>query len=210
MAAHDDKISTNRRRLFKALSAAPVVMTLRPGSALANASAYQCLVNEAGSPADFHLNPGDDPNLLSCDSGEPCYAYQEKPYWVVSEGTAAVTSDPATWPDAVKALLGATIVETQTDTFIALNGDIVDGGLLVFYEGGAKLRIVFGGITYIENIPTQNGLFLVLVEPLDGGTAIDIAGVYPEKMQGGDLQGIAGTCLASVHPGATGVVIARG
>ncbi len=38
MAAHDDKISDNRRRLFKALSAAPVVMTLRPGEALAGSN----------------------------------------------------------------------------------------------------------------------------------------------------------------------------
>ena len=35
MAAHDEKISQNRRRLFKALSAAPVVATLSPGEALA-------------------------------------------------------------------------------------------------------------------------------------------------------------------------------
>ncbi len=41
MAAQDDKISENRRRLFKALSAAPVVATLRPGT-LAAGSAYQC------------------------------------------------------------------------------------------------------------------------------------------------------------------------
>ena len=32
MAAQDDKISENRRRLFKALSAVPVVATLRPGT----------------------------------------------------------------------------------------------------------------------------------------------------------------------------------
>lgn len=43
MAAHDDKISNNRRRLFKALSAVPVVATLRPGEALANSSAFQCV-----------------------------------------------------------------------------------------------------------------------------------------------------------------------
>jgi hypothetical protein len=43
MADHDDKsVSEKRRRLFKALSAAPVVMTLRPGEALANASSLQC------------------------------------------------------------------------------------------------------------------------------------------------------------------------
>ena len=33
MAAHDEKISQNRRKLFKALSAAPVVATLAPGQA---------------------------------------------------------------------------------------------------------------------------------------------------------------------------------
>lgn len=43
MAAEDDRISRNRRRLFKALSAVPVVSTLRPGSALAQNSSLQCL-----------------------------------------------------------------------------------------------------------------------------------------------------------------------
>ena len=42
MAAHDEKISSNRRKLFKALSAAPVVYTLDSGATGANASAFQC------------------------------------------------------------------------------------------------------------------------------------------------------------------------
>ncbi len=42
MASDNQPISDKRRRLFKALSAAPIVATLRPGEALANSSAFQC------------------------------------------------------------------------------------------------------------------------------------------------------------------------
>ena len=40
MSAHEEVVSQTRRRLFKALSAAPVVATLSPGSAVAGDSAY--------------------------------------------------------------------------------------------------------------------------------------------------------------------------
>lgn len=73
MAAQDDKISENRRRLFKALSAVPVVMTLRPGEAMANMSAFQCLAETRQSPIDplaGHLGGfkhADDTNLVLRD-----------------------------------------------------------------------------------------------------------------------------------------------
>jgi hypothetical protein len=56
MASQDDQISDKRRRLFKALSAAPVVATLRPGEALANASLRQCISKNMGeAQSNFHL-----------------------------------------------------------------------------------------------------------------------------------------------------------
>ena len=45
MATEGQQASQRRRRLLKAMSSAPVVMTLQSGSAMANTSAYQCLVN---------------------------------------------------------------------------------------------------------------------------------------------------------------------
>ena len=50
MAAHKENVSQNRRRLFKALSATPVVATLSPGSAIASHSAYQCAANLRDEP----------------------------------------------------------------------------------------------------------------------------------------------------------------
>lgn len=209
MAAHDDKISSNRRKLFKALSAAPVVMTLRPGAALANASAYQCL-NNPSTPADYL--PNTSANTATCNIGEECFAYQEKRYWNVDDGTkvAGVDSNTANWPQEVRDLLGLTLVETELGTYITLGSDVINSDLLDLY-GDGKLRIKdLQGTAYLEEIPARTGLFLVLVEPLDDGTRIDIAGIYPAQTQTGSLQGITGTCLASIHPGTTGVVIARG
>lgn len=57
-----DQAGISRRRLVKsALVAAPVVLTLRSGAALANASAYQCVTRDQNSPeagiADPLLEP---------------------------------------------------------------------------------------------------------------------------------------------------------
>lgn len=52
MSAHEEKISNKRRKLFKALSAVPVVATFGPGEALANTSSIQCAAKiRAGDPA---------------------------------------------------------------------------------------------------------------------------------------------------------------
>ena len=79
MAAHDEKISANRRRLFKALSATPVVLTLRPGTALAQDSFQQCL--------DKHVEVGSDFIPLEegalCNDSESCSAYVVLSYWEV-------------------------------------------------------------------------------------------------------------------------------
>ena len=76
MAAHDDKISNNRRRLFKALSAAPVVATLRPGSAAAS-SAYQCAANIR---KDLTLDPGP----VAAGSMPDNFVYENLSYWVLT------------------------------------------------------------------------------------------------------------------------------
>lgn len=204
MAAHEDKISKNRRKLFKALSTAPVVVTLSPGSALATQSAYQCLT-KAVDPMppvgyEFHLT---DPGCTN----DLCYVYQEKPYWTVSLGTKPI--DPA-WPQEVKDLVDATIVETQPGKFITLTGDNVSG--LVTKDASDDLLI--GPVTdpYIVVAGGNTGLFLLVIEPL-GETEnppIDFVGVYPEFQPTGNLQGITGTCLTSIMPGSSGFTVANG
>ena len=85
MEAHDEKISRNRRKLFKALSAAPVIMTLRPGSALATASAFQCLSEDFSQDAlAGAIMPASKDQLCTLES-QDCYAYVERTYWVVPD-----------------------------------------------------------------------------------------------------------------------------
>jgi hypothetical protein len=74
MAAHDDKISNNRRRLFKALSAAPIVATLRPGEALANNSAYQCAMKLREEQVDVFKPQRQIPMDCSGTIGDECTA----------------------------------------------------------------------------------------------------------------------------------------
>lgn len=79
MSAPDDKISSNRRRLFKALSTAPVVMTLKPGAALATSSAIQCAANEMPlAETKFYLNTT---QACSSTSGAGCHAFLERTFW---------------------------------------------------------------------------------------------------------------------------------
>ncbi len=61
MMAPQNQPGISRRRLVKsALALAPVVLTLRSGAALANASAYQCIQRDQ-SRADAGANPLRDP-----------------------------------------------------------------------------------------------------------------------------------------------------
>jgi len=195
MAAHDDKISDNRRRLFKALSAAPVVMTLRPGSALANASAYQCAAN---IPDPTTLSYGTE-TVPVCE-GEGCYAYQPRPYWDVS-GCGYPT-------------VPQIVVETQPGTYVTGSGDIVT----VTRDGDDLLGFVVSATdTYTCDpaISRQDGLFLLVGQttPIGGDpTFFSYQGVYPEKRLGtAGLQGITGTCLNSIPNNIVGAfTIAKG
>jgi hypothetical protein len=101
MTSLDNQVSEKRRRLFKALSAAPVVATLRPGEALANSSSFQCvqIVRERFFDPEKDLGPffeSHDPvnNLVLED--------QRRRYWDASKGfgvgeaTCAVQTIPDT------------------------------------------------------------------------------------------------------------------
>ena len=134
MAAHDEKISANRRRLFKALSATPVVLTLRPGSALANSSIVQCLADGFASDAgtdDFIPTGG------TCSQNDDCFAYEELNYWQVPD------QDPISQAAGSDDLRGAVIVETDPEAgvFMTTEGTVVSsrvvksGGALTIHHG---------------------------------------------------------------------------
>lgn len=86
MSSQDDhQISEQRRRLFKALSAVPVVATLRPGEALANGSAFQCAAKEMALPETKYYKVAE--STLNCGSlgakvpGNGCHAFLEREVW---------------------------------------------------------------------------------------------------------------------------------
>jgi hypothetical protein len=123
MAAHDEKISSNRRRLFKALSATPVVLTLRPGSALANSSIVQCLADGFASDAgtqDFV------PSGASCSQGDDCFAYAPLTYWEVPD------QPPISTAVGADDLRGKIIVETDPEAgvFMTTEGTVISHRVL--------------------------------------------------------------------------------
>ena len=134
MAAHDEKISANRRKLFKALSATPVVLTLRPGSALANSSIVQCLADGFASDAgtDDFIAAGS-----TCGQNDDCFAYKELSYWQVPD------QDPISTAAGSDDLRGAVIVETDpvAGVFMTTEGTVVtsrvvkSGGALTIHHG---------------------------------------------------------------------------
>ena len=190
MAAHDDQISNNRRRLFKALSTAPVVMTLRPGTAAAS-SAYQC-VAKLPSPQQLWK-----PSTVSdCGDGIDCYVYQERRYWDVSE--CGYVGDPAI------------VVETQPGIYFTGAGE--PASVTLHPSGGLK-QFTVGVESYTcgttgRGIPSEDGLFLVVGEAqpsVDEAEFFSYRGVYPEKqIFGTGQQGISGTCLGSIPNDVTG------
>lgn len=199
MAAHDDKISTNRRRLFKALSSVPVVMTLRPGSALANSSAYQCVTEIAARPDPVNLfHPNTMPG--ACSDSDLCYAYQERKYWDVSG---------CGYPGIPKI-----VVETRSGVYVTGDGE---SALPSFDAGGGLSGFSARGGTYTCSSPisSQQGLFLVAGTPspdANSPTSYQYTGVFPEsRLSSAGQMGITGTCLASVPNTVVGAyTIAKG
>ena len=85
MASDNQPISDKRRRLFKALSAAPVVATLRPGEALANSSAFQCAASLRKIQIQPFINQNNTPTSCAVAVGEDCtiegIIYRKVHYW---------------------------------------------------------------------------------------------------------------------------------
>ncbi len=188
MAAHNEKISNKRRRLFKALSTVPVVMTLRPGSALANQSAFQCL-DTGENIADWHDASWPDIND-PCPEGEICYAYERRYYWDTTTGTKV--------PNTTCPTLNNIIVQTNTGFLDFTGNDATpfvtfnptDTTLMILQDGEGK--------ACVEDIPRQEGLFAVVGHPIDDNTDFVIDGTVPEARIQTGYQGITGTCLTSI------------
>lgn len=161
MAAHDEKISQNRRKLFKALSAAPVVATLAPGQAAAQASAFQCLNNIVGetTPPTPLLSSGvpiSDPGAPGEIGGDgSTYAYMPVPTWTIVNPPDGVVPGATKMCPVTHPLLGLTVAALPTSG----TADMGSWGDYVFFDVATQLPIA-----------NQN---LIQFNPMDP-TAIDI------------------------------------
>ena len=182
MAAHDEKISTNRRRLFKALSSVPVVMTLRPGSALATSSAYQCL---ATARENVGFSPGPVDYGFSQDSA---YKYAGPyDYWEINPSAASTPCD-----------LPMSVYIVKRDGKFYDDRGIEIASPLPFSESGGFL--VFPAGVTADNacytVQKKLGYFAIVGNADMADMHITETGVVPITNNG--TQGITGTCMTSL------------
>jgi hypothetical protein len=181
MATQDNQISDKRRRLFKALSAAPAVATLGSGEALANSSSVQCVLYDMPLPSIKYYKDKDDPSLPSplCTSlsesspGNGCHAFLERNVWdpdiTVSGGGGGnpalfwvgkfvvLTTTPGTfyWIDEDDGSSGLATVGLVTDP--PADGITFDGTSVSFYDRNGNL---------IKTVAkTSTGLFVAIGGP---------------------------------------------
>jgi len=188
MAAHEEKISSKRRKLFKALSAAPVVMTLRPGDAVANNSAFQC--------AEKILDPGADPNLAALGPTPPPttdFVFETYDYFMLNDV-----------PDTCS-------LSDLTDDFVVYIDSILYGnnnpGIAITtgftYEAGSavappKLTLLKPDGTDCTVIEGSAGNFALLDNVVEDGQFQGVAFPKADPL-GPNMQGITGTCMASIN-----------
>jgi hypothetical protein len=227
MSAHEEQISQNRRRLFKALSVTPVVATLSPGSAVAGHSAYQC----AAKLRTDTLVPG--PN----DIQSSVFEEQSLMTWVLTSANRLLRDelDPpepvwlgGTGITAAELSTGITVVSMDPDhpelgPFYELDGsNFVDR-----FELGTMARVEVTGdtLTVINkrtSAPYTTGraaieatgvpkLYAKVYRTLGGDCgpqdcSVEYLGDYPQvqvdhtvidENSGGAPQGMSGTCLGS-------------
>ena len=221
MTVHDDKISDKRRRLFKALSAAPVVATLQPGSAFANASAFQCSKNIRDN---LTLRPG--PVELGSINTEP-FLYNRLTYWVFDHSSRVKRSDQSgyrglhgTGTEAYLGGSGLKVVNMDPDNssagpFMLMNGKELQ---TLFASNKPKVKAILDGNRL--KIKNQWGNVCLEANGAEAGFAVigyarevggvqdrdfHPVGVYPEVQvpakkgaHHGEHQGITATCMNSM------------
>jgi hypothetical protein len=192
MATQDNQISDKRRRLFKALSAAPVVATLRPGQALANSSAFQCLSNP---PA---LDDVDQPVYLydempaDCTGapGKDCLAFVARTYWSFEDLKTEANQD--FWKEEVgeSNIIVRTNDVTRTGKLYVVEmtsgsykGYRLKKNKLGFTASGNTLYVPGKDSAQPEALTGKSGHFLLTVSPNPDNTGIEAAHVYPQEPQ---------------------------
>jgi hypothetical protein len=178
MATQDNQISDKRRRLFKALSAAPVVATLSPGEALANASSVQCAANiRNGTTPVTELGPLDITLEQNGWEQHGTYVKNRWAWWFTSD--SRVTDDVG---DLVP-LSGSGIGE----------GDLTSG-FVVVAVGDLPTQQTFSGT---DGTATDTPYLATTPTPVDVTSQahyVPGTGVLQIKNSSGDV------CLRSVDP----------
>ena len=191
MAGNDDKVSDNRRRLFKALSTVPVVMTLRPGEALAINSAFQC--------ADKIADPDTLPNLdVFGPVPTPGFVTLPYDYFELVGVPSSCVLQPTT-NDFVVAIDGELYGNLNPGVPIT-SGFVYDSGPGGAGSGTGSLTLLDGGGQPCgDPIPATIGQFALLDSVGDDGLFTGVAWPKANPALPSDLQGITGTCLASIN-----------
>lgn len=204
MAAHDDKISTNRRKLFKALSAAPVVATLQPGSALANASAFYCAAKiRTLTIADWIPESSVTGSCATTAVGIECTVdgviYRKLNYWAKSDVDGSSLSEVCRL--VYNALPG--IVVGLNGGYYDLTGapvaNVSEDGV---DPSGRSLLKVSGTSGECFVLSAYHGLFSYVGHTVNQDTGWEEDGFFPQyKISGLDapseLQGMTESCMDS-------------
>jgi hypothetical protein len=213
MGTQDDKISNNRRRLAKALSAAPVVATLSPGEALATHSSYQCI---AKIREHTHVSTFIDCNGSCADDIDPNegYAYQQFWFFDPADGSKVPNDTaPRTCPIGSSGII--VHVDVAGGGFFNLSGtDVSDSVLRSGTDSAPTLNIYNLNIgngeqsdstLCLTGIPGQKGLFAVVVKPIITGgdeKGAEFVGFYPQTDPNvNPNQLMTGTCWTSITGG---------
>jgi len=192
MAAQKEKISGKRRKLFKALSAAPAVVTLSPGSALATDSAFQCALKIADSTSD--------PNLTQAGPVvTEGFVNTTLTHWVVAEGEGV--DDGTGSGENLPCPIDASI-----EFIVEINGEFYDNAnpgvptslnVARAATNSNVLEVSNSSDEVCRIIEGKPGDFAVLGAISSDGESFEALGVYPQRDTSVD-NGITATCMTSL------------
>ncbi|WP_022948432.1 hypothetical protein [Methylohalobius crimeensis] len=138
------EVSRTRRRLVKsAVAAAPVVLTLRSGAALANASAYQCIEKNQNEPTpDVLLGPEEEADMWVRESVQ-CRQLQQQgsddSFWVYEDRNSS-----GQWIEETDDLIEPRIFEDQGGSGKMRNAkDESDNNYDVISERTCEILVLF-------------------------------------------------------------------
>lgn len=195
MAAHEEKISGKRRKLFKALSAAPAVVTLSPGSALATDSAFQCALKIADSTTDPNLTQA---GPVVTDG----FVNTTLTYWAIADGVEVIdpdTEEPFSCPiDASIEFIVEVIAGATTDFYDNANPGVPTSlNVARSATDSNVLEITNSSDDVCLTIVGKPGDFAVLGAISSDGESFEALGVYPQRDPAVD-NGITATCMTSL------------